>query len=749
MSAPQQNRGAKLYTMDDYLGCSGLDWSGNFDPLTGTQSPPSWQPVEGGDEEFGSKVVEFFRAFRDKIEKNGLQSMWRRNYRQFFNGPAGGSSKDTGWSYEDSFQIVGENGEVLNVRLSEPRTLIIRMANLACSKPVALRAVAKSAKPKALEDAQIADSVLRQDFDPIQGGQLIREGVEMALAVTCMFFEPEWDQLAGEAYVPTDDGGMFYSGKPKLGTLMPDEFAFDLTKKRVEDVVDCVTLGRANRYVLASQFPDLEEKILSVPSLNDSEFKSFRYEDEDTNDIVVLKYRHRPVNKQFLPEGRFALVLEDGTVLRDGPNPYAHIDPQHIGIFPLTSGSSHGSLYGYATMNDLSPLSQWLNVLATMLATLVVSFGAPNMTGPPLQGVQVQELIGGGRYFPSAGSQGKVEALNLLDSKSIEALLKCMEFVVNMGEKHSGMSGLIREPGDGDSGKKTAIMQSMAAQFMSSLQQSVIATNQAIGNYNIRLRQKFSTAEEVAELSNDGSQQVVNYRAQEAFANVATVEAEPVDPLTQTIEGREIRADKLMQLGAFGGPNDPMAAYNYMLFMKTGNDAPLFRKALATANLINRENSMIMKAKSPQDVPIVLEGHDHEKHISSHMDNDSDPNMIDNTSPAFMANQEHIARHKMFAMGLTPMQGVDPQSGQPYPPATVQFQQAEQQRQMQEQQMAMQQAQAGQQPAQGKAQGPGAPQQGGQQPQGAPPAPPAGGPGPQQPPRTAQDAMQAAAMGQQ
>lgn len=735
-------KSAKTHSMDDYLGCIGLDWQGSVDEVSGQQLPPTWQPLPDMSDEFGNKVVEYFESFRTKIEKNGMYDLWRRNYRQFFNGPAGNGEDDTGWGYSDSFQIVGENGEVLNVRLSEPRTLIIRMANLACSKPVALRAVAKSAKPKALEDAQIADSVLRQDFDPITGGQLVREGVEMALAVTCAFLEPEWDQLAGEAYVPTDDGGMYYSGKPKVSVRMPDEFAHDLTKKRIDDVLDCVVLQRANRFVLASQFKDLQDEIMRVPSLSESKFASFRYEDEDTNDIVILKYKHRAVNKTFLPEGRLALVLEDGTVLRDGPNPYALVDAQHIGLFPITAGNSHGSIYGYATMNDLSPLSQWLNVMATMLATLIVGYGAPNLTGPPLQGVQVQELIGGGRYYPTAGSQQKVEALNVLDSKSIEALLKCMEFVVNMGEKHSGMSGLVREPGDGDSGRKVVAMQSMAVQFMSSLQNSVIAVNKQLGNYLIRMRQLFSTSEETAELSNGMSQQVVNYKAQESFANVATVEAEPVDPLTQTIEGREIRADKLMQLGAFGGPGDPMAAYNYMLFMKTGNDAPLFRKALATANLVNRENAMIMKGQ----VPVVLEGHQHDKHIAEHMDNDSDPAMIDNTSPAFRANQEHIALHKMFVMGITPLQGADPQTGQPYPSAVVQFQQAQAQQQMQEQQMAMQQAQAGQQPQdQGKPGGvpPSSAGQGAAESPQGPAAAPAS-----QPPRTAADAMQQAAMGQ-
>jgi len=721
------------HEIDDYLGANGLDNTPTLDENGGIVSLPTWEVVDN--EEFGGKVVERFRRFRTALEKNGLFETWRRNYRQFFNGPAAPNSKDTGWGWADSFQILGENGEILNVRLSEPRTLITRMANLACSKPVALRSVAVDATPEAMESAQISDSVLKNDFDPTEGGQLIRECVEMALAVTCAFMDAEWDMLAGEAYVPTDDGGMYYSGRPKMTVRMPDEVCFDLTKRTWKDVFDCIVLQRGNRYMLASQFPDMAEDILSVPSLSDSEFKSFRYDDEDTDDIVVFRYMHKAGNKAFLPEGRLALVLENGTVLRDGTNPYALVDPSRLGLFPITAGSSLGSIYGYATMNDLSPLSQWLNLMATMCATLVAGYGAPNLTGPIMESVQVQQMVGGGRYFGSnAGDKGKVEPLNLLDHNSLKALLETMKFVIDMGEKHSGMSGLVREPGDGDSGKKVVAMQSMAVQFMSALQQSVIAVNKALGNYLIRLRQSFSTAEEVAELAAGvgTSQQVMSYKASEKFPMVAHVEAEPVDPLSQTFEGRQMRAQELMQLGAFNDPEtgqpSPTAAYDYIMFIKTGRDEPLFRHALATGNLVQRENQLLMKGQ----VPPVLQNDKHTIHMPSHEDLLATPESRDPESPVAQAIMEHLARHELAKMGAHFMQGIDPQTGQPYPPATVQFEQAQQQAAMQQQQMAMQQ----------QAQG-GAPQQ--QQ------GPPQGGGqsgSPAQQPRTPDQAMQAAAMGE-
>jgi hypothetical protein len=718
-----------LKTLDDYLGAKGLDNTPHADEMTGQTTQPTWEPLDSSD--FGNEVVKRINDFRSALEHNGLLQIWRRNYRTFFNGPAHPTSDGAGWGWSDSFAIVGDNGEIMNVRLSEPRTLITRMANLACAKPVALRAIANDSTPEALEAAQIADATLQEDFNPTAGGQLVREGVELALAVCAGFLDAEWDVFAGEAYVPTDDGGVYYSGKPKLTVRFPDEVCFDLTKRKWEDVLDCIVIQRANRYMLASQFPDQHDEIMSVPSLHDSEFKCFRFDDENTDDVVLLRYMHKPGNKSFLPNGRLALVLENGTVLRDGANPYALVDPQRIGIFPITAGNGLGSIYGYATMNDLSPLSQWLNLMATMAATIIAGYGAPNMQGPNMSAVSVQQMVGGGRYFGVPDGQAEIKAINLLDDGTMKTLLEVMKFIMDLGEKHSGTSGLARDPGDGDSGKKTALMQSMAVQFMSSLQQSIVATVESLGNYFIRLRQCFSTADEVAEIGGIGSnaQQIVSYKAAEKFPLVAKVRAEAIDPVTQTPQGREMRADKLLQMGAF--KDSPVASHEYMQMLKTGRDEPLFRAPLATVGLILRENQILMAG---QDTPVMADD-DHEKHVPEHLANLADPNARDAASPVARATLEHVARHKMFAMGVAPMQGVNPQTGQPFPPATVQFQQAMQQRQMQQQQQAAMQQQG---PPQGKP----APHQA--PPQQAKP----GGPPPQPTSQAAGPALQQAATAQ-
>jgi hypothetical protein len=724
---------------NDYLGACGLDHEGQIDPQTGETMPATWQPV-GDSDEFGRKVVERFKRFRQTIETNGLLDTWRRNYRQYYNGPATVDDDERGWGWSDSFQITGENGEVLGVRLPEPRTNITRMANLACSTPVALNAVAENSTPEALEAAQIANAVLREDFNPTQGGEITREAVELALAIGVGFIDQEWDQFAGEAYVPTEDGGAYYSGKPIETVRMPDEVCFDITKRKWRDVLDCIVLQKGNRYMLAKQIPDQAEKILSVPTIHDSEHQPFRYDDEDTDDIVVFRYMHKAGNRSFLPHGRLALVLEDGTVLRDGDNPYALVDPTRIGIFPVTAGSSLGSVYGYATMDDLSPLSQWLNVMASMAATIVAGYGAPNLTGPNMQAMQIQNMVGGGRYFGTLNGDHEIKPLHLLDDSALKAILEVMQMCMDLSEKYSGTSGLARDPGDGDSGKKAALMASLAVQFMSRLQQSIIATAEQRGTNLIRMRQNFSTAEEVAEISagNGPSQKPVNYRANETFKRVARVRADAVDPSSQTVEGRRQIAREMFEMGAF--QNKPSAVYDYITFIKTGQDGPLYADYLSADGLMHSENQMIMHG----EVPTVLVGingvggDDHQLHIAKHSQCLNDPTARDPQSPVAQAALEHIVRHQMAILGAPLLQGVDPTTGQEYPPATEQFAQWSEQQAIIAEQQAAQQAQMSQTAPSKAGAGTSTPQPA----QGGDAASPSASP-----PATALGAMEQAAMG--
>lgn len=669
---------------------------------------------------FGDRVIEDLKHWQSELSKNGLIDVWQRNYRQYQGSSA--ESDAEGWGSNDAFSIQGENGEILGVRVNECRNLVTNMLNLTYAKPIGLRAVATSADPKALQAADIGNTVLTERFKQASGGKLLRNCGEIGLVVTTGFLDCEWDLFAGEAYLPADDKTQTYTGAPKMSERWPDEVRFDLTKRRWDDVWCTSVIQRANRYILASQIPDFADQILNQPSIGESDFCSLRYTDDRSDDIVVVKYLHRPVNSRFLPSGRFGLVLEDGTVIKDGDSPYSMVGDGRLGIFPISASSGMGSVYGYPIMNDLSPLQQWLNLVATMIATLIAGYGAPNIAGPIMQQLDVQNLIGGGRYF-GMKNPSEVKALNLLPD--MKPLFELLSTISSFAEKLSGMNSVVRGGAEQDmSGKAVALWKSMAVQFMSSFMQSAIEQAEGAGEYTLRLDEAFSTGTQIAARTGDNNvQQIFEYRAAEVFPYIAKVRVEAVDPVSMTAEGREARADRLLEIGAFTSPQE------YVTMVRTGRDEPLYKAPMAQNMLIQRENDELTKGREPK----ILESDNHELHIPEHDALLADPSIRENDDYVALV-MEHNAKHKLFLMGITPMQGID-EMGQPYPSALEQFKQAQAEQAQQQAMMAQQQSMTG------------PPQQG--QPSQTPPPEQRGPSAPPQepPPQMPVEQMQQAAMG--
>lgn len=635
-------------------------------------------------EHIGDKIVERFKRWRASLGQTGAYTQWARNFSQYNNGPA---EVEDGGAWSDSFALEGENSEILSIRINEMRNLITHILNLTYSKPVGARAIAASGNADSLQAANVADALLQEDFRSAGGTKLMRRAGEGALIVSTSFVMAEWDFSGGEEVAPDEMGIIQMSGEPRLTDFWVDEVCFDGTKKDWRDVYEVILLRRYNRFELASRYPGHEDEILNAPRLNKSPFCGFRWREDDSDDVVVFEYLHRKVNGRFLPQGRRALCLEDGRTLEDGPNPYSGL--KEINVYPVTAAQGLGTVYGYAIANDISPINRFINLLATIVATNCAAYGSPNIVGPKLQMVDVQNLMGGARYF-GVGPNTDIKPLNLLPD--MRPIAELMQMFSSYGEKVSGINNIMRGDTGDMSGIAIAQAKSMVVQFMSSFQQSVVEQHESLFNALIWLRKTFSSGiQKVAKLGAEHSQEIIEYDAKETLGKVARVRAEAIDPVMSTPEGREQRADKIMAQGGFEHP------WEYITLVKTGRDDTLFRGPISRNLLIQRENGQMIRGEQP----LVLQQDDHQKHEAEHLCLLDDPGVRANDSITQIV-LEHNAKHTLYRMGLNVMQGVNPMTGQPYPSAIIQLEQAKQMAQQQQQMMApppdMQQGQQVQQP---------------------------------------------------
>jgi hypothetical protein len=594
-----------------------------------------------------------------------IYRVWLDNWAMYHNGPPGGQSG----SFYDSFELTGPNDEILSIRINDMRNLITHMLNLVYARPPALKAIAQSASPESMQAAAIADSLLQDDFKAKNGGRYLRRAGEWALVQGVGFVAVEWDTFAGQPFVPDGNGDFIRTGGLRIRDYAAPEVVFDTSKRVWADNEWVILPDRANRYVLASQFTDKADEIMRQPSIaKDNRYIPLFSLDEETDDILLVKFFHRPVNSKFLPDGRYSLSLEDGTILADGENPYSDLHDGKLCVFPVTSSQGLGSVYAHPMASDISPMSRLKNLVATIAATKVAAFGAGTIVGPPLSQLEPAHLIGGMKYLQSDAGQKLPQALNLLEG--LKDLFEVMNFATKSEEMISGMNAVVRGDVTGDrmSGKAIAAVKSMAIQFMSSFQLSAIESFEEAGNLGIALRRKFTPGTQIATITGEQNIQQIEQWTSATLHQIARVRAEAVDPSAQTQEWRDEFAEFLITNGRISTP----AEIN--LVRETGRLEPLTRADSSQLHLIQRENSKMRNG----EMPIVLEDDKHEIHIPDHSSLTADPDVRENAA-SIQNVIEHNAMHKLFVMGIPPIQGPGA------PPAMQQLEQAKAQMQAQAQ----------------------------------------------------------------
>lgn len=630
-------------------------------------------------DDVASKIVEWVNKWSEFMDDSGIRSQLFAHWSLYHNGP---SDIDPNGTLYDSFKLDGENDEIVRIRMNVVRNFLTQMLNLLFNRPPAPRCVAKTADPDAMETVEGAQQLLENDVNDSQSGMFMRRGGEWSLLTGVSFIHPEWSAFSGHTWADPNDQSALEMFQPNGAPIVRErnrlEVVYDQSKKHWADVQDAVVIDRVNKYALAANFPEHADAILKASKFFEEEFSFNVWDDSTTNDIALLKYYHRPVSSRFLPEGRYVLCLSDGkTVLYDGPNPYATLmDGGALNLIPINASQGLGQVAGHATMTDLRPAQDFINLMLSILATIASANGAGNVVapagGPGGSMVGVQPMVGGGRMFTVPPNTGDVKSLDLIPANS-EFFFKALEGVNSMAQTISGMGAMINTPDMNNmSGVAIAQVKSMAIQFMSSAAASVVDGYQALWNMLIKMRALYSTMAQTVEIVGEDNvvSKTVELTQDKLKNHIAKVRADAVDPTSQTEEGKAAQAQELLQQGAFSAP------WEYLTAKKTGRYEPLYKREMSHNMLIQRENAMMRKG----EVPVALKDDRHDAHIEEHLAELDDPQVRLNPArqkPIY----EHLAAHHLFKVGMVPLQGMDPQTGQPYPDAMTQWEQIEAQQQ--------------------------------------------------------------------
>jgi hypothetical protein len=257
----------------------------------------------------------------------------------------------------------------------------------------------------------------------------------------------------------------------------------------------------------------------------------------------------------------------------------------------------------------------------------------------------------------------KPEVLNLLGTS--EQSFQLVQLLENLMETLSGINSVTR--GNPEASLKTgtslALVQSMAVQFISGLQQQYVCLLEDVGTGVIDILKDYATEPRVASIVGKNNKAYLKQFKSDDLMEVNRVVVDVGNPLAKTTAGRMEIAQQLMQMKP-----DEFSISQFIQLINTGNLNLMTDKNLRKENQLEMENERLMTGNSVK--AFIYD--DHIEHIKEHTSLLDDPDIRDNNelSQAVLAHiSEHIELGRSADQGIVQALGHTPLPQAPQPPA--------------------------------------------------------------------------------
>ena len=571
--------------------------------------------------ECAGELTTRIQAYYDHLRTSGYLERWRRSYKTYYRQAINNGALTKS----------GEQSEYVNMNVNHYHNLLSHIETMTTSQRPAFEPRATNTDYESQAQTILATGLLDYYMREKKMETYIKQAVEYALIFAEGFVSLEWDQSLGRDFgVNPTTGSPVKDGDVALENKTPLDVIRDFTKESHMNHDWYIVRSFKNKWTLAAQFPELQDRILSVADKTEQyhEFRLTKTMYSESDDIALYTFYHKKTAA--LPEGRILTLVGDDVVLLDGPIPYDSIPVHRISV-----GELIGTPFGHSVAYDLIPIQLALDVLYSTVLTNQSTFGVQNILIPDGCNLTVDSLQGGMNALKYSG-KNEPKALNLTSTPPeifnfMLQLEKEMELV-------SGVNSVARGNPESSlkSGTALALVQSMAIQFNSGLQQSYASLLEDLGTGLIQILKAFAKTPRVAAIAGKANKSLMKEFKGDDLNLVNRVTVDFGNPLTKTTAGRIQIAETLLENKLI------KTAEQYLMVLETGKLEPLIEGVMAELTLIRDENENL--ASGDRKV-MAIATDDHNQHIREHKivlastDARMDPAMVERVLAHL---QEHI-----------------------------------------------------------------------------------------------------------
>lgn len=581
-------------------------------------------------------------------------SGWLEKLRSAYCAYHGAYYTDTSSGHQISFG--GEQGELVNLPVNHFRNIAQHILVMTCSNRPAMQARATNTDYKSLVQTTLANNILDYYMREKSLEKYLKKATEYAIVFGAGWVTMQWNATKGEPVDHIEETDTtIYEGDIEFGTLSPFDICFDGTRE-TSDHDWIITRSWVNKFDLAAKYPEFADEIIKLQTKSDTAKFRMGVNNliDQTDDVEVKEFFHKRTD--CMPQGRYMKFLTANIVVEDMPLPY-----RVLPVFRISAGDIFGTPHGYTPMFDIMPLQEAVNSLYSTILSNQNAFGVQNILNPRGNDIAVNQLQGGLNvldysFVPGSPSGGKPEALNL--TQTPQEVFNFLKQIEQTMETLSGVNSVARGNPEASlkSGTALALVQSMALQFMSGLQQSYVELVESVGSAIIKMLQDFANTPRLITIAGKANRGYMKEFSGQDISNIARVAVDVGNPMAQTTAGRVQMAQELIQYGE-------ITPHQYVNVIETGNLEQITEDIVHENLLMRAENEAIMDGESPP----TLFTDNHKNHIDYHRSLLFDPDLRKDAD-LIQRVQSHIQEH------ITQLRTVDPallqvMGQQPLPPA--------------------------------------------------------------------------------
>lgn len=594
-------------------------------------------------EEIGNRLAGKVSDYYQYLTSSALVDLWRRSYYSYY-----GLMEDTATSGYGIFAIgriraSGQEGEVASIKVNHYRNLLTHLLVLTTNEKQALKSRATNSDSDSLASAYLGDGLVDYYFREKHIDTLNKDAVETSLIFGEAYQRYDYDSSVGDDVMPDPNtGAVIKQGDVTCKVYTPFDVIRDVTAT-TNDLDWHIMHDCANRFDLAAKYQVASEEILNISTDITS---GKRYVDptkiipaagvgtKHTDLIDVYEFIHKKTAA--VPNGRYVVFLEDGTVLFDGPMPFAKYP-----VIRMAGANIKGTPFGYTVGFDLLGIQAMIDKLYSVVCSNQLASGMQNFWQPPGNGCTRIQMAGGLNLIESVI---KPENMELLSTPAeifsfIDKLEKLMEMLTGISAVNRGDT-----PENLKSGTALAYVASQAITFTSGLQQSYINLLQDGATCLLYILRDFLPTTKKAVIAGSFNRPLLKNFEGKDLAGIDKVVVEATSALSKTQAGKIQIAQDLLSSGLIRNTRE------YISVITTGQIDTLWESEMSEILLVKAENEDMRDGQ----VVTALACDDHKLHWLEHRTLLSNPDARKDPQLISIVTQ-HMVEHQTMAMQLQMM----------------------------------------------------------------------------------------------